>query len=94
MHAKMLFRREAVTVGILTVRNLDPLVQSKLRERAARNGRSMEAEARAVIAAAVNEDTQPTDLAASIRKHFAGSEVDLQLPRRSESLQRDISFTP
>ncbi len=54
----------------------------------------MEAEARAVLAAAVNEDTQPTDLAASIRKHFAGSEVDLQLPRRGESLQRDISFTP
>ncbi|WP_166870894.1 plasmid stabilization protein [Salinibacterium sp. ZJ450] len=79
-------------MGILTVRNLDPVVQAKLRERAARNGRSMEAEARAVLAAAVAQDTEPTDLAASIRRHFSGADVTLELPDRSAAGQREIEL--
>jgi plasmid stability protein len=39
----------------LTIRNLDGEVKARLRVRAARNGRSMEAEAREVLAAAVSE---------------------------------------
>jgi plasmid stability protein len=45
-------------IGHLTVRNLPAEVRDKLRVRAARNGRSMEAEARAVLAAGVNGDNQ------------------------------------
>ena len=45
-------------IGHLTVRNLPAEVRDKLRVRAARIGRSMEAEARAVLAAGVNGDNQ------------------------------------
>jgi plasmid stability protein len=38
----------------LTIRNLDPEVKQRLREQAARHGRSMEAEARHLIAASVS----------------------------------------
>ena len=78
-------------MAILTVRGLDPVVQAKLRERAARHGRSMEAEARAVISAVVLQDEEPTDLARAIRRHFAESPVDLALPPR-EDRQRPVEF--
>lgn len=41
-------------MGVLTVRNLDDEVQRRIRLRAAENGRSMEAEARAILGAAVS----------------------------------------
>ena len=40
-------------LATITVRNLDDDVQVRLRQRAAANGRSMEAEARAILTAAV-----------------------------------------
>lgn len=40
----------------ITVRNLDIEVQRRLKRRAARNERSMEAEARAILSAAVQEE--------------------------------------
>ena len=40
-------------LATITVRNLDGDVQRRLRQRAAANGRSMEAEARAILTAAV-----------------------------------------
>lgn len=78
-------------MAILTVRGLDPVVQAKLRERAARHGRSMEAEARAVISAVVLSDDEPTDLARAIRRHFADAPADLDLPPRTQT-QRPIEF--
>lgn len=39
--------------GTLTFRNIEPSVRDRLRVRAARNGRSMEAELRLIVAAAV-----------------------------------------
>jgi plasmid stability protein len=42
-------------MGTLTIRDLDDAVKDRLRVRAATNGRSMEAEARAILAAAVGE---------------------------------------
>ena len=44
-------------MGTITVRNLDDGVQRRLRQRAASNNRSMEAEARDILAAAVADDT-------------------------------------
>jgi len=43
-------------MATITVRNLDPEVQRRLKRRAARNERSMEAEARAILTAAVEEE--------------------------------------
>ena len=51
-------------MATLTIRNLPDEVHAKLRVRAARRGRSMEAEARRILAAAVEEaERKPVDLA-------------------------------
>ena len=68
----------------LTVRNLDDAVKSQLRRRAAANGRSMEAEARAIL-----RDTllgpPPARLGTRIQERFAGLRGDaLDLPARTE----------
>lgn len=67
-------------MATLTIRNLDEETKARLRVRAARHGRSMEAEARTLLAAAVRAPTpRPTDLAASIRRRFeplGGVELD------------------
>lgn len=58
-------------MATLTVRNLPDEVRDKLRLRAARNGRSMEAEARAVLAAGVDEEGRSagrSDVRARVRR--------------------------
>jgi plasmid stability protein len=77
---------------MLTVRDLDPHVKDKLRRRAARHGRSMEAEVRQILTAAVEAGDDPVDLVTSIRKHFAGTRVQLELPDRSIAQQRPMDF--
>lgn len=79
-------------MSMLTVRDLDPEVKEKLRRRAARHGRSMEAEARVILAAAVAAGDEPVDLVASIRQHFAGTGLELELPDRKSTVQRPITF--
>ncbi|TXN78587.1 plasmid stabilization protein [Methylobacterium sp. WL8] len=56
----------------ITIRNLDGRVKERLRIRAAMNGRSMEAEARSILAVAlaVEVDDAP-DLAEAIRRRVA-----------------------
>lgn len=73
-------------MAAISVRDLDEDVASRLKLRAARHGRSMEAEVRAILtdAVAVGEDGQP-NLAQVIREHFAAiGGVDLDLPTRSD----------
>jgi len=77
---------------MLTVRDLDPHVKDKLRLRAARHGRSMEAEVRQILTAAVEAGEEPVDLVSSIREHFAGVRVQLELPDRSTEQQRPVDF--
>ena len=48
-------------MAVLTIRNVPDEIRTRLRVRASRNGRSMEAEARAIIAGAVNAPS-PDDL--------------------------------
>jgi antitoxin FitA len=79
-------------MSMLTVRDLDPEVKEKLRQRAARHGRSMEAEARLILAAAVETSDEPVDLVASIREHFSGTGIDLVMPDRKTAVQRPITF--
>jgi antitoxin FitA len=81
-------------MSMLTVRDLDPEVKEKLRQRAARHGRSMEAEVRLILAAAVEKSDQPADLVASIRKRFSGTGISLELPDRRSTAQRPITFGP
>lgn len=79
---------------MLTVRDLDPEVKDRLRQRAARHGRSMEAEVRQILRAAVEAEDEPIDLVADIRRHFAGVEVELELPDRASAEQRAVTFGP
>lgn len=67
----------------LTIRNLDERVKKALRVRAAQNKRSMEAEARALLSAAVREPPRKgADWVRAFRKAIRGAEVDLPLPKR------------
>ena len=62
---------EISSMSTLTIRNVEPAVKEQLRVRAARNGRSMEAELRAILAEAVGteRDREP-NLAEAIRRRF------------------------
>ncbi len=78
------------TMTMLTIRNLDENVKARLRRRAAENSRSMEAEARALLAAALSNSApaKRSTTASSIarfRKAIRGLEVDLAMPKRSKA---------
>ena len=71
----------------LNIRQLDPSLKEKLRIRAARNGRSMEAEARVIIKNALSGAEKPmttgADLVDGIRRRFGPlCGVELALPPR------------
>jgi antitoxin FitA len=68
----------------LTIRRLDDAVKARLRIRAARNGRSMEEEARLVLSAALaKKPKRSMNLAESIRRLVAPlGGVELELPPR------------
>lgn len=70
-------------MATLTVRNIEPELHDFLRQEAARHGRSMEAEVRALLRARMAaEGRSPRDVASAIRARFAGLEGDLELPER------------
>ncbi|MDA8069678.1 MAG: plasmid stabilization protein [Actinomycetota bacterium] len=79
-------------MSTLTVRNLDEDLKTRLRVRAAQNGRSMEAEAREILRTSLA--TQPrSGLGTMIHKRFAGLGLhDLEFPPREE-LPRAPDFT-
>lgn len=79
-------------MSMLTVRSLDPEVKAKIRERAARHGRSMEAEVRAILAETVAADDEPRGVADVIAAHFSGVDVELELPDRSGAPQRPVEL--
>ncbi len=75
-------------MATITVRDLDANVQRALKRRAADNNRSMEAEARIILSAAVSEgDFVSAWLEATAE--FRGA--DVPLPRRSEPRAVDLS---
>ena len=72
-------------MATLTIRNVDAAVKERLRLRAARHGRSMEAEARTILSEAVagDRDQPEPNLAEAIRRRFTPlGGVDLELPPR------------
>ncbi len=71
-------------MSTLTVRNLDDGLKARLRVRAAENGRSMEAEARAILRSTLAGDADDR-LGSRIHERFAGLGADkLELPPRTE----------
>lgn len=73
-------------MAAITVRNLDENVKSKLQIRAASNGRSMEAEARAILEGAVNAQQSKLNVAQALRAAALSVDgVDLEIPPREEA---------
>jgi plasmid stability protein len=68
----------------ITLRNLDEQTKERLRVRAARQGRSMEDEARSILRTALAKDTKTVrNLAQAIRKRFEPlGGLELELPVR------------
>jgi plasmid stability protein len=82
-------------MAAISVRDLDEDVASRLKVRAARHGRSMEAEVRAILTDAVvaREDDQ-LNLAQVIRERFAaigGVELEV-LPRQDTPRAADLPY--
>lgn len=71
-------------MATMTIRNLDDGLKKRLRIRAARHGRSMEEEARAILRSTLSADTPPpSSLIGSIRARIEPlGGVDLELPSR------------
>lgn len=71
-------------VAAMSIRNLDDRVLELLRIRAARHGRSMEAEVRAILVDSVREPDEGPNLAEAIMARFGElGGVELDLPPRS-----------
>lgn len=72
-------------MAAVSIRNLDETVRERLRQRAAAHGRSMEAEMRAILVAAVEEPGDHQNIVESLVSRFVAlGGVDLDLPSRSE----------
>lgn len=72
----------------LVIRDLDDQVKTRLRVQAAEHGRSMEAEARAILATALHGRRPPRGLGSHIRDRFADlGGVELDVPVRSDVAQ-------
>ena len=70
-------------MAALSIRDLDDTVKEQLRLRAARNGRSMEAEIRAILTAAVITEAPRVDLFTALTDRFGRlGGVDIDLPGR------------
>jgi plasmid stability protein len=71
-------------MAAITVRNLDERLKERLRVRAALHGRSMESEVREILADAVGEAEDRSDLFQTLIERFAElGGVELELPPRT-----------
>lgn len=82
-------------MALLTVRNLRPDVHQRLREQAARHGRSMEAEVRSILEVAVGAEHD--DLASALHRFaeeaaMTEEEVAASFPPRRTDTARGVDF--
>lgn len=71
-------------MSAVSIRNLDDRVKERLRLRAARHGRSMEAEMRAILTEAVREPDDEEGLVPALMDRFAElGGVELDIPART-----------
>ncbi len=67
----------------LTIRNLDNNLKSQLRQRAARHGRSMEAEVRTILEQTLTAPVMEQNLAVAIHRRFESLDLEsLPIPPR------------
>ncbi len=79
-------------MAAISVRNLDDEVKLRLRERAARNGRSMESEIREILNQAVHNPELDKGIAVAILEEFGRiGGVELDIPPRTE-YPRDVEL--
>ena len=72
-------------MATLTIRDLDEELRASLRVRAARHGRSMEAEVREILRDALTRPAAPGQLGSRVRQRFATiGGADLELPERAD----------
>ena len=77
----------------LVVRNLDDDVKARLQKQAARAGRSMEEEVRAILRAAVAHGDQPEKgLGTRIAARFAGLGLDQDIPELKGETPEPATF--
>ena len=68
---------------VLTIRNVSEETKRRLRIRAAKHGRSMEAELREILDRALDRAKPAENLGQAIRRHFGAlGGVELELPER------------
>lgn len=81
-------------MATMTIRNMDDAIKARLRMQAARNGRSMEDEARDILRAALShEPVYGTSLVEAMRARVAPwGGVSLDLPER-EAIRHGPEFT-
>jgi plasmid stability protein len=78
----------------LVVRNLDEDVKERLRQRAAANGNSMEAEARLILRTALTETPcQEEGLGTQIARIFEGVGMNFSIPELQDEDFDPIKFT-
>ena len=71
-------------MSAVSIRNLDDRVKERLRLRAARHGRSMEAEMRAILTEAVREPGEEKGLLPVLMERFSElGGVELDIPART-----------
>jgi plasmid stability protein len=88
----LIARKGVVPVAAMSIRHLDERVVELLRIRAARHGRSMEAEVRAILVDAVREPDDGPNLAQAIMARFGElGGVELDLPPRNAA-PRAVEF--
>lgn len=84
-NGRMVAHSDITPTASLNIRQLDPALKEQLRIRAAHHGRSMEAEARAILKEVLMDKRPVTgaELVAAIRHRFAPlGGVELELPPR------------
>jgi antitoxin FitA len=93
-HLLALLSTGVVAMAAVSIRDLDDQVRERLRVRAAQHGRSMEAEIRAILTAAVSEPTSTAGFAPTLLARFGAlGGVDLELPPRTAT-PRAAHFGP
>jgi plasmid stability protein len=70
-------------MAAVSIRDLEDWVRERLRLRAAGNGRSMEAEMRAILTAAVQEEPEEGLFDVLIDRFAAVGGVELEIPERA-----------
>lgn len=74
-------------MAAITIRDLDDSVKERLRVQAAENGRSMEAEARAILEAATARPARPKNIAVALME-IGRKYGPIELPPRDPAMER------